>query len=133
MDAAFSLAIQGFVDKTIKQQHKITNDIVGGVIDAVVMESPVDTGKFVGDWLLGVDSVPSGTTDIFDTMKYGTVVHLQEQVPYEAAGHTYNIVNNSEYGWPLENGHSMQAPNGMVEKAVVKFEKIVDIAVGNNK
>lgn len=133
MATAFEIQIKQFVNKTIDQQNRITKGIVNSVIQSVVMESPVDTGKFVGDWLVGVDTVPSGTTDIYDTEKSGTVVHLQSQVPKEASGHVYTVVNNSEYGWALENGWSLQAPSGMVEKTVIQFERMIQDEINKSK
>jgi hypothetical protein len=133
MSTAFEIQIQQFVNRTLEQQNRITKGIVDSVIQSVVMESPIDTGKFVGDWLVGVDDVPTGTTDIYDTQKTGTVVHLQSQVPEQASGHVYTVVNNSEYAWPLENGHSMQAPYGMVEKTVIQFERMIQDEVNKSK
>jgi hypothetical protein len=44
------------------------------------------------------------------------------------AGHTIYIVNNLPYANALENGHSKQAPSGMVKVTLQEFPGIVSAA-----
>ena len=46
-------------------------------------------------------------------------------IPGNAFGHVYYLMNNAPYANALENGHSMQAPAGVVGLTVAAWEIIV--------
>lgn len=114
-------------------QNKLDLVVTGtiqGVIASAVLPSPVDTGNFAGNWLLGINEIPNGITDIYDTVKTGTVVHLSSLIPVDASGKVYYLVNNTEYARDLEDGHSYQSPpEGMVGLTKIRFPEIVRRAV----
>jgi hypothetical protein len=118
-------------------QNKLDLVVTGtmqGVIASAVLPSPVDTGNFAGNWLLGINEIPEGVTDIYDTVKTGTVVHLASLIPVNSAGEIYYLVNNTEYARDLENGYSPQSgPNGMIGLTKVRFPEIVRRAVAEVK
>lgn len=118
-------------------QNKLDLVVTGtiqGVIASAVLPSPVDTGNFAGNWLLGINEIPEGVTDIFDTTKTGTVVYLSSLIPVDAAGKVYYLVNNSSYAIDLENGYSPQSgPGGMVGLTKIRFPEIVRRAVAEIK
>ncbi len=103
---------------------------------SLVRRSPVDTGRFKGNWQLGVDNAPGGDVEMFNKSPLGTpqrgvsdktiATHLP-LIPKKAAGHVYYLVNNLPYAEALENGHSQQAPgpHAIVGLTVLKFESIL--------
>lgn len=73
-------------------------------------------GRFKGNWQIGIDHEPSGETGRIDpsgnmTMAVGNMVLEQFKVGAKAI----YFVNNVPYAYRLEvEGHSQQAPNGMI-------------------
>lgn len=89
----------------------------------VVLRSPVDTGRFKGNWDLGVGTIPGS---VYATMDPSGGVSLNRGTTalgaYPDTLPQINIVNNLPYAVPLENGHSQQAPGGMVAITVAELE-----------
>lgn len=95
------------------------------VFESVIMKSPVDTGRFRGNWI--------ATTGTPSFMHYDDLKDKPGRVTKAAArsvinesqigGITY-LVNNLPYAYRLEYGrYSQQAPNGMVRLSVAEFEQ----------
>lgn len=101
--------------------RKIVLDMFSGVI----LMSPVDTGRFRGNWQPAAGNMPTGTVELLD--KDGTVViaKVQGEVSGLKVGDTIFMVNNLPYGPALETGHSKQAPVGMVGLTVQRFKPVV--------
>ena len=87
------MSFEGDIDNAFKafgkQLHDHTIRIANDAHSSVVRLSPVDTGFFRTSWE-------------YYPMEYPEI----------------NIRNNTEYGPALENGHSKQAPHGMVQATV---------------
>ena len=96
---------------------------------AVVMATPVDTGRARSNWQVSIgENAPSGVRPAFapgeerSTEGENTRQAIDEG---KAVINTYNgqgtihITNNLSYIGRLNDGHSAQAPAGFVEKAVL--------------
>jgi hypothetical protein len=127
--------IQQFIDTTIAKEHKIVKEIVEEIIDSVVDLSPVDTGNFVTNWLIGTDSnVPWGVTGDKNPDRDATANKLIDRIPLDAANHNYNIVNNSSYAEKLETGVGMKHPAyAMVGITKVRIPSIVTKVIARNR
>jgi len=82
-------------------------------------------GHFRGNWQLGIGSLPSGTIDGIDPSGVATVMKAYGKIPKKAAGLVYYYTNNLPYAIPLEEGHSKQAPTGMVGLVEVQFQSMI--------
>lgn len=117
----FNLELEQFLGRQLptmaQQAHKkITMDVLAGV----VRKSPVDTGRFRGNWQVGVEAAPVVELDRKDPQPYGSepgtdVINSAQAAvgairPYGVSF----VVNNLPYAERLENGWSKQAPSGMV-------------------
>ncbi|MAM60861.1 HK97 gp10 family phage protein [uncultured Maritimibacter sp.] len=91
----------------------------------VIMRSPVDTGRFRGNWQVGIGNVPAGTLDLNDGSGTATVNRATAEAMGVKAGDTISLVNNLPYGPRLEDGWSGQAPAGMVGLTVQEFQAVV--------
>lgn len=88
------------------------------VLDDMDIKAPdgYTGGRFKGNWQIGIDHEPSGETGRIDpsgnmTMAVGNMVLEQFKVGAKAI----YFVNNVPYAYRLEvEGHSQQAPNGMI-------------------
>jgi len=91
-------------------------------------------GRFRGNWQVGLDAAPQGETGQVDksggkTLTAGTLVIERFRVGMQAVYFT----NNVPYAYPLEFGHSSQAPGGMVRITAADFQRHFQAAVSEVK
>ena len=95
----------------------------------VVALSPVDEGRFRGNWQTSVASPISGTTDRLDRASYGSPpgsdVKAEINNNLGQLGDVVYFTNNLPYALRLEYGHSGQAPAGMARVNVARFETLL--------
>jgi hypothetical protein len=97
----------------------------------VVKKSPVDTGRFRGNWQLS-DNPPTPSVQLTARLdKSGQVVIELARVAVQdiRAGGVSYITNGLPYGPRLEYGWSKQAPSGMVRLTVNELQKFMREAV----
>lgn len=123
--AGFADQVSSWVKKTEAKIEMAHRKIALDVFTRVILMSPVDTGRFRGNWQVAIGSMPSGTLELND--KDGTVAigRVQAEALNVKAGDTIFLVNNLPYAIPLEYGYSSQAPGGFVRLTVQQFEPIV--------
>lgn len=126
---AFALDVSKFVQKVQARADLVVRKIALDVFSKVIMRSPVDTGRFRGNWQVAIGEIPAGTVDVNDKEGTATIAKVTAEALKLKAGQVIFLVNNLPYAWPLENGHSSQAPSGMVGITVVEYQQIVDAAV----
>lgn len=83
-------------------------------------------GRFRGNWQVAFNQPAQGEADRIDPDGRDTIAAGRAIIAaFDAAEHhTIWLVNNLPYGGPLENGHSTQAPAGMVGVTVAEFQTI---------
>ena len=89
-------------------------------------------GRFRGNWQVGLDVIPAEWLDVRDKSGNETTRLMTQAVSQFKVGTTDHIyfVNNSPYGPRLEyEGHSRQAPAGMVRISCIQFEEAFKEAV----
>jgi hypothetical protein len=106
------------------------------VSDSMDIKAPAGYagGRFRGNWQVGLDAVPQGETGRVDksggkTLANGTLVLERFRVGMQAVYFT----NNVPYAYPLEFGHSTQAPGGMVRITAADFQRFFNAAVSEVK
>lgn len=92
-------------------------------LTGIVRKSPVDTGRFRGNWITSVGGVSGATFDRVDPSGSlsinegaGSLMGYPNTMP------TIYLQNNLPYANRLENGWSRQAPGGMVALTVAEIE-----------
>ena len=91
----------------------------------IILKSPVDTGRFRGNWHLAIGSVPEGTLELDDKTGTATIAKGAATAMGFNAGETIFFANNLPYARRLEEGYSQQAPNGMVALTIQEFQSVV--------
>lgn len=106
------------------------------VSDSMDIKAPAGYtgGRFRGNWQVGLDTAPQGETGQVDksggkTLAAGTLVIERFRVGMQAVYFT----NNVPYAYPLEFGHSSQAPGGMVRITAADFQRHFQAAVSEVK
>jgi hypothetical protein len=121
----FSLGLDAFIAKAKANADTVVRQASLSVLSSVVKRSPVDTGRFRGNWQTTIDAPASGAVDLLDKTGAASVSAGVGALSSVKAGETVWIVNNLPYAQRLENGYSDQAPAGMVRVTVTEFQRYV--------
>lgn len=101
---------------TRDQATLIFRKIIIDLDTRVVLDTPVDTGRARGNWFASL-STPSSEVDDDAVDKSGAaaIAGIDRLAAGIKIGEVAWLTNNLPYILPLENGHSKQAPTGMVD------------------
>lgn len=93
------------------------------IVETAVLTTPVDTGQARGGWIATIGG-PSFAEGGIDPVGGGTIGAATAVVGgwREGAGAIF-IANNVAHIVPLNNGSSAQAPQGMVEQALLAGQR----------
>lgn len=87
----------------------------------LVMLSPVDTGRFRGNWQFGLAAVNTDTGSAPDRSGSGSVGRMSSGLTAWRAGQMIYLTNSLPYARRLEYGWSKQAPAGMVRITLADY------------
>lgn len=112
----FAIDLKKFGTVTREQASTIFRKIIFDLDTRIVLSTPVDTGRARGNWFPSLGS-PSGARDDSAADKSGAAAIGRMQAAFSGAkiGDVAWFTNNLPYILPLENGHSKQASQGMVD------------------
>ena len=114
LDKAFADSM----DHVIAVQKKVALE----ALRRVIMKSPVDTGRFRGNWMVAIGVKPDGTIETTDQSGNATLSEGARPISELRDFDVVYIVNNLPYAERLENGWSQQAPSGMVAVTVAELD-----------
>jgi len=102
-----------------EQAPQFIRKIALELLKKVTMKSPVDTGRFRANWMVGIGGADETTTEstVNDAMMRGSIVLTGYKTLKQI-----HISNNLPYAAALEHGHSQQAPLGVAEISVEEIE-----------
>ncbi|ASY62526.1 Phage protein [Sinorhizobium sojae CCBAU 05684] len=121
MDFALSLQALGeeLTDDAVQQ---VVQKVALQALRGVVMKSPVDTGRFRGNWTVSVDAKDTSITDATDKGGGETIAKGAALIAALPPYRTVWISNNLPYARRLETGWSKQAPAGVVALTIAEIE-----------
>lgn len=127
---AFVGATRGELDELVRQVGFTVaeNVIVGG---AYSPGTPVDVGFARNSWAVGLNEIPAPRQAPENSSPEQPVAVTSDAdaaavIAQARLGDTIILASNCAYMEPLEEGHSQQAPNGMIKLAVQAGQLIVD-------
>lgn len=140
---SFALDIKKFSQKAGDNADMVVRLMLENISNEIMERSPVGDpeswvnpappgyigGHFRANWQLGVGAKPDGEIDGIDPGGKATLEKIKAAVPKKAGGRVYYLTNNLPYAIPLEDGHSQQAPEGIVGLTALKFQDYVKQAV----
>ena len=109
--------------------NKAARAVAFDLYNRLLIRSPVLTGRFRGNWQIGLNAVPGGVIAVEGIGQ--TAIEAQAKVGSFKIGDTINMTNNLPYAVALELGHSGQAPAGVVRITVKEFKGIVKKAAAS--
>ena len=144
---SFSDDIRKFVQKAGSNADKVIRTVCLDIGTSLVGRTPVGDAKYwkskpppgyVGGHARGNWSHSEGTQVIqefegVDPSGGKSINRIVASIPIKAAGKVHYIQNSVPYIEALEDGHSRQAPNGMVALTKVEFQDMVAKATGKLK
>lgn len=130
-ETSFALQIGRWSENARRKAEVVCRKIALDMTTRVIMRSPVDTGRFRGNWQTAIGVVPGGTTERKDKLPRGApggraFAQAQRTSLQFGPGQIIYLVNNLPYAVALEHGWSKQAPAGMVKITVQEFGPIVE-------
>lgn len=124
---SFSADIKKATEKYKKGYNDVVNISLFKLSRSVVFMTPVDEGRAQGNWFASLNSFNNQISN--DT---GPQFAQIENITDEAAGSTFYLVNNLPYIGKLEfEGHSNQAPSGMVRVSIENFQQMLEETITN--
>lgn len=106
----------------------LTQRLAAQLWNDITIKTPVDTGRARSGWAMALDTAPSFLPPIPPEGSVVSPPALPNFGKIDGSQLVY-IVNNVEYIEALEDGHSKQAPAGMVRLSLAVLEAQVDSIV----
>jgi hypothetical protein len=107
----FNRQLREFAEKLVPDDARLMQrKIVLEALTRLIQKTPVDTGRARANWQVGIDADPSGQVDYQGQDALVAGLSVIAAMPLCTA----YITNNVEYIERLEEGHSKQAPAGML-------------------
>lgn len=132
MQNRFEIDITRFADKTMRRARAVVHKICLDLDRGLVLGTPVDTGRARGGWNIGINSVNLQET-IEDRGGQITLRDNKRIIEMAQLGDRVFLSNNVAYIAYLDQGHSQQAPHGIVEVQTRRFPLITVRAVNEAK
>lgn len=123
---SFASDLSKFETKTLGKLDAAVRKIALEMFSRVILKSPVDTGRFRGNWQVAIGAAPTGTLELDDKTGQASIGAVQAASLGLKAGDVIYLANNLPYAQRLEDGHSQQAPAGMVGLTVQEFQSVVE-------
>lgn len=114
---SFASELKSFSDKALKNTDRVRRAAIVEILNGVVLNTPVDTGRARGNWQTTVNAPASG--DIAGVRSPGAV-EAEARANMGELKDTVFITNNLPYIGKLNEGSSKQAPARFVESEVAR-------------
>jgi len=131
--ADFELSIKKFGEKAIKKTDAIIRKTAFDLTNAIIMDTPVDTGRARGNWIVSIDRQDDRKIDTEDKSGASTIAKAQNEIFNNPIQKEIWIQNNLEYIARLEYGWSDKSPQGMVGVNVQRFNHILEKVARDEK
>lgn len=95
----------------------------------VVMMSPVETGRFRGNWQVGFGAINTNTSSPDDPAGSAAIARTAAELDSWTPGTTIWLTNSLPYARRLEYGWSKKAPGGMVRLTVQNYQAALKAAI----
>ena len=122
----FTLDIQAFVAKAKKNPETVMRSVSLKLFSAIIKASPVDTGRFRGNWQTTGVTPATGLIAGVDPTGNKAVNSAATFITNAPGWNTFTLTNNLPYAERLEYGWSKQAPTGVVRVNVIRFQQLIN-------
>jgi hypothetical protein len=146
---SFALDIQKFAKKCVTRSDLVVRKVVLDIGRSLVEKTPVGNpdlwqnpdnkpdgyvgGHARANWSHSIGALDAKVIETIDATGGASIDRIVDSVPVKAAGEVHYIQNSLPYMQALEDGHSTQAPNGMVALTETEFQDYIQKALGELK
>jgi hypothetical protein len=130
----FAQRVRAMADLVGGNSTRLVRRVALAVDTAVVLRTPVDTGRARANWQVGTNGPISSVKYPYPESPGSPDAGASEALSSgaerikEYTGGTLHITNNLPYITALNDGHSKQAPKGFVEDSVIAARNAIDTA-----
>lgn len=124
---SFGAQIAKFAEKTKTDIDVVVRTVTLNVGASLIQQSPVLTGRFRANWMIGLGSPDETTTE--DTDANASTGRIAQAVGTAKAGGIIYLTNSLPYANRLELGWSKQAPAGFVAATADTWRQYLNDAV----
>lgn len=132
---SFSVDLSKWIEKTKIDMNVVIRKIALDLFSRIVLKTPVRTGRARMNWHVSIGQIRDELIDLKG--EYSAAGSQQKAIAgattkilsYSNAELAIFILNNLPYIEVLEEGSSIQAPNGMVKITLEEYPHIVEDAV----
>lgn len=144
-NAKFKTDLAKFIKKAGGNAEQVVRKIALDLDRALVLKTPVQTGRARANWALAFNQVDASTNEGTDKSGARSIASAQKQMELFKLGQTVFITNSLPYIGVLEygqygtgpgatdkttrDGYSIQAPYGMRDLTIAEFQQYVTKAV----
>ncbi|ARO24744.1 hypothetical protein TAL182_CH02998 [Rhizobium sp. TAL182] len=119
----FALSLERLANElTDEAMQLVTQKLALQALSGVVLKSPVDTGRFRGNWNVSIDTADRSVSDATDKGGSGTIAKGSAVINTVPPYRVIWLSNNLPYARRLETGWSKQAPAGVVALTLAELE-----------
>ena len=119
---SFESDVAKWVKKAKEEPHKVMTAAYLQLATAIIIRTPVDTGRARANWNAEINSIDTSTTEQTDKSGAGSKREAASVSTRAQPGDVLYLTNNLPYIKNLEYGGSKQAPQGMVRVTVAEWE-----------
>ena len=134
----FEEQVRKFAEKANMSVGKTIRGSAIVLFRGIIKMSPVDTGRFRANWMVGMKAPSTETTESTDKAGGTTAMNMAQYINAQKGSYEFTLANNLPYAHVIEyggypgdgpntvGGFSKQAPQGVVRVNVARFEAILD-------
>ena len=123
---SFSKDIKRFTDRANKAANAVFRGSALEIIKAIIMRSPVASGRLRGNWQASINRPATGILNVEDKSGNATLRAASSATARVKNGDSIFFMNNLPYSISIENGHStVKAPRGMVKVTIQEWKAAV--------
>ena len=130
MKTKFAVNVRQWAEKTGLKTEQVVRAATLEIFSRVILKSPVDTGRFRGNWQVDRRGFDWEKNDKTGSV---TIEKVTADVMASEVGGVTSLINNLPYAERLEFGHSKQAPEGMVRLTAKEFVAVVEEAASKER
>lgn len=126
---SFTQDIANWSAKSSAKAQSVRRGVALKLFGAVVLDTPVLTGRARGNWRFSIGAANTDTIDRVDPSGQIVMQEIVTGVAQSTGDVSVTLANGLPYIERLENGYSDKAPEGMVRKNVTRFQQLVQAEV----
>lgn len=119
---SFTVDLSRLVETAKGKTDLVVKKVMLETFSKVIYKSPVRSGRFRANWIIGYSS-PDRTTSLnTDKSGTGTIGQIASEITgAKLDGKSIYLTNSLVYSLSLENGNSKQSPQGMVKITLMEI------------